>query len=125
MCFESNIISHLMTHVSPIFWYLPVILKKTENKNLRPCYPFTLQSTTDNVQFVSLRTHGLGSNDHRVRRDVLHHLRQKKCSIMCVQDTHLTKDIKKRSPCRVGKCSVFQLLFFSIKGSGSLHKQQL
>ena len=48
----------------------------------------------DEVKIVSLNTQGLVTNDHRKRRDVLHYLRKKKFSIICVQDTHFTRNIE-------------------------------
>ena len=47
----------------------------------------------DKITFCSLNCQGLG--DPRKRRDVLHYLRGKNFSIICLQDTHFTKDIEK------------------------------
>ena len=47
----------------------------------------------DKVSFVSLNTRGLA--DPSKRRDVFSHLRQKKYSIICLQDTHFTKSLER------------------------------
>ena len=47
----------------------------------------------DEIKICSLNCQGLG--DPRKRRDVLHYLREKNFSIICLQDTHFTKDIEK------------------------------
>ena len=46
----------------------------------------------DNIKICSLNCQGLG--DPRKRRDVLNHLRSKKFSMLCLQDTHFTKSIE-------------------------------
>lgn len=47
----------------------------------------------DKITLCSLNCQGLG--DPRKRRDVLHYLRSKNFSIICLQDTHFTKDMEK------------------------------
>ena len=47
----------------------------------------------DKITLCSLNCQGLG--DPRKRRDVLHYLRGKNFSIICLQDTHFTKDMEK------------------------------
>ena len=47
----------------------------------------------DKVSFVSLNTRGLA--DPSKRRDVFSHLRQKKYSIIYLQDTHFTKSLER------------------------------
>ena len=48
----------------------------------------------DEIKIVSLNTQSLDTNGHRKRRDVLHHVRKKKFSIICVQDTHFTGNME-------------------------------
>ena len=43
----------------------------------------------DKISICSLNCQGLGNS--KKRRDVLNHLRDKKFSILCVQDTHFLK----------------------------------
>ena len=47
----------------------------------------------DKITICSLNSQGLGSPAKR--RDVLNYLREKKYSIICIQDTHFTKDTEK------------------------------
>ena len=47
----------------------------------------------DKIKICSLNSQGLG--DPRKRRDVLDHLKQFRYCIICIQDTHFTKDIEK------------------------------
>ena len=47
----------------------------------------------DKINICSLNCQGLG--DPKKRRDVLHYLRNKHFSIICLQDTHFTGDIEK------------------------------
>ena len=44
----------------------------------------------DKISICTLNCQGLG--DPHKRRDVLHYLRDKRFSIICVQDTHFTKN---------------------------------
>ena len=49
----------------------------------------------DGIRICSFNTQGLGTKDPRKRRDVLNYLRSEKYSIICVQDSHFTKDIER------------------------------
>ena len=46
----------------------------------------------EKISIVSLNAHGLG--DSSKRRDVFHYLQNKNYSIVCLQDTHFTKNIE-------------------------------
>ena len=49
---------------------------------------------TEGIKICSLNCQGLG--DHQKRRDVLQYLRKSKFSIICLQDTHFSKDNERR-----------------------------
>ena len=44
------------------------------------------------LQIMTLNCQGLG--DSEKRRDVLNYIKNKKCSIYCIQDTHFTNELK-------------------------------
>ena len=50
--------------------------------------------TNEAIKIVSLNAQGLSASNHQKRRDVLHFLRKKKYSILCIQDTHFNKEIE-------------------------------
>ena len=59
----------------------------------------------EEIKICSLNCHGLGN--HQKRRDVLNYLRKSKFSIICLQDTHFSKENERRIEQEWGYKAVF------------------
>ena len=74
----------------------------------------------DNITICSFNCQGL--NDYKKRRDVLNYLRQKNYSILCLQDTHFTKNMETRIEAEWGYRVIFNSFSSQSRGVAVLFR---
>ena len=69
---------------------------------------------TNNVKIISMNCRGL--NGKQKRRDVLHYVRSKKASIICLQDVHFTTNMEAMVKAEWGGEVLFSYLASNSRG---------
>ena len=87
-CIDWNV--KLFTHC-PLH-YCGIWRSSCQNSDVLMTFVFIYWSIIDSITILSLNCQGLGNA--RKRRDVFQYLKQKSCSIYCLQDTHFSTKLE-------------------------------